>query len=261
LSSERKQFSKAYIERNNNGRLDVEMQDIRDELKLRDIPFELFSNKQMQCKRLQINRDVLVVGYVDSIHMALRQMGIPVPDSNDYPHSLRHLLYRSLEEATLRELRDKIYVGDVPIFAKPRKSKKRFTGRVFASIDDFMYLSGISIQTPIYLSDVVTFRTEYRVYVIDSKIVGIKQYAGDVLVPLDKFIVKSAIVALTQAGEATAGYAIDFGVLPSVETALIEWNDGYSLGSYNLDKAIYTDLLIARWNELMRDGYQISDSI
>jgi hypothetical protein len=59
---------------------------------------------------------------------------------------------------------------------------------------------------------------------------------------------------LDDSGEAPAGYGIDFGLLSSGETALIELNDGYSLGSYDLDSADYTDLLIARWEELVGSG-------
>ncbi|MFN7976011.1 MAG: ATP-grasp domain-containing protein [Acidobacteriota bacterium] len=53
------------------------------------------------------------------------------------------------------------------------------------------------------------------------------------------------------AGRARAGYGIDFGVLADGRTALVEMNDGYGLGSYALDPDLYTDLLVARWEELM----------
>jgi hypothetical protein len=35
------------------------------------------------------------------------------------------------------------------------------------------------------------------------------------------------------------------------DTALIELNDGFSLGSYGLDRSVYADLILARWTELM----------
>ena len=45
---------------------------------------------------------------------------------------------------------------------------------------------------------------------------------------------------------------MDFGILSSGETCLVEVNDGYSLGRYDgISGADYTDLLIARWRQLV----------
>ncbi len=38
-----------------------------------------------------------------------------------------------------------------------------------------------------------------------------------------------------RSGEGTAGYGLDLGVLSGGQTALVEWNDGFSLGAYELD--------------------------
>ena len=105
-------------------------------------------------------------------------------------------------------------------------------------------------KEPIFCSEIVDWLSEYRVYVIHGEIVGIKHYDGDPSIIIDEQIAAEAVQLLEQSGEATAAYAIDLGVISSGETALVEWNDGFSLGSYNLDKAIYTNLLIARWCEL-----------
>ena len=48
-----------------------------------------------------------------------------------------------------------------------------------------------------------------------------------------------------------AGFGIDFGLLSTGETALVEMNDGFALGAYAISARDYTDLLIARWEELM----------
>lgn len=61
----------------------------------------------------------------------------------------------------------------------------------------------------------------------------------------------SAIDILEHSGNANCAYGIDFGVLADGDTALIELNDGFSLGSYGLDPAVYADLILARWTELM----------
>jgi hypothetical protein len=47
------------------------------------------------------------------------------------------------------------------------------------------------------------------------------------------------------------GYGLDLGVLSGGQTALVEWNHGFSLGSYGLDSSLYTELILARWCEFM----------
>ena len=66
-------------------------------------------------------------------------------------------------------------------------------------------------------------------------------------------MIAQAIRSLESAGESTAGYALDFGVLADGRTALVEWNDGFSLGSYGLEGGLYTELILARWCELIDD--------
>ena len=96
----------------------------------------------------------------------------------------------------------------------------------------------------------MTWLCEYRVFVIRGNIVGTKHYAGDSSIAVDASVINQAIELLEQSTQKTAAYAVDFGVRATVQTAVVEWNDGYSLGSYGLDRAIYTDLLITRWREL-----------
>src|SRR4051812_22367020 len=43
----------------------------------------------------------------------------------------------------------------------------------------------------------------------------------------------------------------DFGVLENGQTALVEANDGYSLGAYQITASNYTNVLLTRWAELL----------
>lgn len=63
--------------------------------------------------------------------------------------------------------------------------------------------------------------------------------------------VEQALSEHRRSGEAPAAYGIDFGVLSSGETALVEANDGYALGAYKIESAPYAELLFARWAELV----------
>jgi hypothetical protein len=244
------QISKAFIEEKGNKRLETEMQDVYDELQSRQIPVELFTAKRISRRQLLVAKDTLVVGYVNSVLASLKMLGIDAPSPNDYPEALKSFYHRHFWESTVGQLRQQVYEGSKPIFAKPKERKKRFTGHVFGYVDGLAYLEGVSNQTAILCSDVVEWLSEYRVFVIRGSIVGTKHYAGDSSITVDESIVKQAIELLEQSQQKTAAYGVDFGVLATGQTAVVEWNDGYSLGSYGLDGAIYTDLLITRWCEL-----------
>lgn len=71
-------------------------------------------------------------------------------------------------------------------------------------------------------------------------------------VQLDLITVDNAIDDYENSGLAPKAYGIDFGVLDTGETVLIEVNEGYSLGNYGLDDKDYTELIETRWNEIIQ---------
>lgn len=62
---------------------------------------------------------------------------------------------------------------------------------------------------------------------------------------------QAAVDAYARSGHAPGAYAIDFGVLTTGATALVEANDGYALGAYAIAADAYADLLLRRWQELL----------
>ena len=110
---------------------------------------------------------------------------------------------------------------------------------VFSGPSDFYQFENTSKKTKVYCSEIVEWITEYRIYVIDDKIIDIKWYEGEKR-PINLQVVKEAIKLYSP----VRGYGIDFGLLKTGETALIEFNDGYSLGNYGMWKKHYADLII-----------------
>lgn len=244
-------INKAFIEELGNGRMDVEMQDVYDEFRQRNIPVELFLGKRLVRRKLALKKDTLVVGYVETILASLQQLNVTPPPTNDYPSALHPYLHRRIWQNTLHELYNWVFEGNPPVFAKPNGRKKRFTGQVFQNVNDLHRAEGASKSTLIWCSEVVNWLSEYRVFIIKGEVVGIQHYSGDPTIHIDKQIVTEALVLFEQSSDVTAAYALDFGVLADGNTALVEWNDGFSLGSYGLDKKFYTDMLISRWIELV----------
>jgi hypothetical protein len=137
---------------------------------------------------------------------------------------------------------------------KPKSKAKLFTGFVINSTTDLYRLNGIAKDTDLYCSSVVNWLSEYRVFVNKSRIVGVKNYDGDKALTLNMEVVENAIYDFEQSNQRTDAYGIDFGVLDDGNTALIEWNDGFALGSYGLEKEIYTELILTRWEEILKKG-------
>jgi hypothetical protein len=161
-------------------------------------------------------------------------------------------MHRRTWTSTLGVVERKIIEGSgEAIFAKPADRRKSFTGRAFGSMDDFREIGGVSRLQEVWCSEVVEWVSEYRVYVIGEKIVSVDLYAGDAKIAPDSATVEAALGAYRASGEAPSAYGIDFGVLATGQTALVEANDGYALGAYKISAPAYTDVLLTRWKELV----------
>lgn len=243
----------AYIHEYGNGKLEPEHKDVKFVLESRKIPVTLFTTKKLERRQLKLHKNTIVIGEIPIVQLALRYLGVEKSNATCYPESLRFMLKRKIWESTIKDVTSKVQMEYFPmgVFVKPKFAAKKFTGVVLFSSNDFYKLEGAPIHTELFCSEVVNWLTEYRIYVIHSKIVGIKNYSGNPEVSLNLKEVEEAIHLFEQSTEKSSAYGIDFGVLENGETALIEWNDGYSLGCYGLDKEVYTDLLLERWKEIM----------
>jgi len=241
-----------FLEEYNKGRMTSENRQLEAEFKRRGLPIQYFTKKQLFRGRLSVSRETLVAGEIPVVENALGQIGIQFSRIDSYPECLHELLKRRIWKSDLSRVLSDLESGIInDVFVKPSDRAKKFTGFVINSHSDLYGLGGISRKTPVYCSEVVDWISEFRVYIINSSVAGIRNYSGDPEIEIDESIVKKALFILEELNVAPAGYAIDFGVLKNGETALVEMNDGYSLGSYNLEDDKYADLLLARWEELM----------
>lgn len=247
-------FKHAYLQQTGNGRLRPEEQRVQTECERRGIPFTLFTLKQIQRRQLPLTRETFVSGDMDAMHGAMKQLGIELPSVSDYPKCLARHLHRRVWQSTLGEVEQAIFEGTglkLPVFAKPAGRSKLFTGKVFDSPDDLYGVSGRSRREPVWCSEVVSWVSEFRAYVIDGCVKSLDHYGGDAAIRPDRMVVDLAVQTFKLHGSAPIAYGIDFGVLSTGETALIEMNDGYALGAYQIGAEDYTDLLFQRWAELM----------
>jgi hypothetical protein len=245
-------FTRAFLEEAGNGKLRHEEELLRGEFEGRGIPVTLYTAKRIQRRQLPLSAETFIAGDMDAMHGAMRQLKIEIPTPNDYPKSLLPFMHRQIWTSTLGDVERRVIEGNgEAIFAKPADRRKSFTGRAFGSMDDFREIGSVSRRQEVWCSEIVEWISEYRVYVIGEKIVSIDLYAGDSDVALDSATVEEALAAYRDSGEAPAAYGIDFGVLATGQTALVEANDGYALGAYKIAAGAYTDVLLTRWKELV----------
>ena len=169
-----------------------------------------------------------------------------------YPEELKPLLNRKLELTTLKEAKKRFAVDEHPMFVKPVIGKQ-FQGGLWKSFLDLIPLVNKPDDAEVYVAEPVKFESEFRCYINDREIVGVKHYAGRWDLPIQEATIEEAVRMFKHAPVA---YSIDLGVVngyPTPIDTLVEVNDGTSLGNYGLDSLYYAEMLVARWYEIVAD--------
>ena len=104
----------------------------------------------------------------------------------------------------------------------------------------------------------IEWLSEYRMFVHNGEVVGMKHYAGDPFIFPDPVVLEK-MVKRAQAMVQSA-YALDVGVAHFPErpekirtpTLLVEANDAYALGAYGLSPLVYVNLIESRWHQMMQ---------
>lgn len=242
-------MKRAFILEYGLGKMEPEFVGVSEVLKNRGYEVILFTRKLLQRNWLPIDPASLYVADHPATDLVLKRMGITL-DTNCYPESLRNFLERAVWSDRLKNIVAQESTA-FPLFVKPKEKTKAFTGFLAMDQTDLYALNG-SRNTELYCSEPVTWLAEYRYFINNGKIVGASFYQGDETIIPDQKVVNNAREAFERSPERTAGYSLDFGVMANGKTALVEWNDGYALGSYELDHEVYTDLILSRWEELMQ---------
>jgi len=198
-------------------------------------------------EEVPVSKWVILVASIENTNTYLTYLGLGPKIALNIPVELSEFACREIKIMTIGELR--VY-NRFPIFIKPNGLSKEFIGGVVekqSTIDNCLY--DINETRPVLVSEVVNFVSEYRGYVIDKELKGLKHYSGDFRVFPDVTIIDDAISKYVKA---PVGYSIDFGITDDGRTLLVECNDGWSLGNYGLSDVTYSTLLAKRWIELTK---------
>lgn len=187
----------------------------------------------------------IIVGSVESCSTWLETNGYDVPKMIDL-EPFRQYLKRTLEVMDISEVPELLKTKEV--FVKPFEKIKGFTGMVVNRkliLDVFSegYKGLVSVQ------GVLDIVSEYRVYITDNKILGIKHYSGDFLkFPQGNFI--KQVFETAKENITHHSYTLDIGVLEDGTSVLIEINDGFAIGNYGLEPLEYYIFCRNRWLQL-----------
>jgi hypothetical protein len=214
------------------------------------VPFDDFNLPDLiDCE--VFDKNDIVVGSVEATKAFWNAAGIEVPNYIGYPKSLEQFYGRTIKRTRF----GKITVDDLPIFIKPAYDVKLFTGFVLdkrATLHNIgMYYSEVNPNTAVYTSKVIDIVSEYRCFVHNNKLVGIKNYSGDFGCFPNIYTIYEMIQKYKH--EAPISYTLDVGIIekiPNDETVLIEINDFWAIGGYGLDGKTYVRMLIDRFQQI-----------
>lgn len=218
-------------------------------LGLREFGYEIQLFSWDELDTLPITRDTLVAGGIPAVVKALSRLDIEVPFLPAIPDSLHTFAGRKVWHSTLGEIRTHFTGGQPkPVFFKPVPTdRKLFNGTVAKVFRDLILTAAHPADLPVFCSELVSFVSEYRVFVLQREIIGCKHYKGDYRIAPDFGVIDAAVAAFEGC---PAAYGIDFGITKDGKTLLVEVNDGYSLGCYGLGETRYARMLEVRWREL-----------
>ena len=189
----------------------------------------------------------IVVAFIEDTNKYFNKLGIPPKRNINIPGELLSFAGRDYYYTKMEEFRQ---FPQFSSFVKPVYAKRFVAGVIKNQEALDVYLKDVQDEEKVMVSEVVNFVSEYRGYIINGELKGIKYYIGDIRIFPNMPIVDEAIAAFKNA---PAGYSMDFGITDKGETLIVECNDGWSLGNYGLNDTTYTSLLSARWLEIMKE--------
>jgi len=183
------------------------------------------------------------IGSVEFVRLAMQVAGIIEPENISYPTGCDKYLCRKIVKTTLGNIENK------KCFIKPVLTKQ-FTGCIFNPCGLNSEIDVLPLFTQIWISEIVEFKSEWRYYIKNHKIIGYSQYhQTNESIDKPNIDIVNEFISQKLAGNY---YCADFGVLQNGETALIEVNDAWAIGLYveSISSKQYLDFLWGRWSEI-----------
>jgi hypothetical protein len=196
---------------------------------------------------INCNRGTPVFAGVTVFDKVLDKLGVIYNKIDTYPTQLYPFMNRTIEKSTIGQVKEVWQTWTEKKFMKPIHQKK-FNGLQIKSILDWISLGKVEDSIEVYLTGIVNFESEFRIYIQDGEILEGKHYGGNWTKVPDEGVIKEAIKEFGKFSP--CAYALDFGVTDDGKTTLVEFNDATSLGNYGIYHIWYSEMLSARWFEI-----------
>jgi hypothetical protein len=134
---------------------------------------------------LKIKNTDLAVGNPEFVKLALKELGVSIPQPPDYPKCLENYLFRKVWKSTLGDISAEFSKDPTAtFFVKPAGSAKAFDGMILNGIDEATMWIQIWRETnpasfPVMCSEIVEFLKEYRVYTVNGEVRGVSKYGKE----------------------------------------------------------------------------------
>lgn len=203
---------------------------------------------------IPVNENDIVVGHVDQCRRMFQRHNVPEPEYIDYPDELKHYMRRNYWKETLKEFYLRLNKEDYqPLFIKSVR-QKLFTGFVCKNKNDYLRICDLPDDTEIWVSELMEFVSEFRIYIHHHNIIGCIRYKGSPYYAPRQDRVEAMLYALRNANMPVA-YSIDVGIIRGepFSAYLVECNDAFALGNYGINPRDYAAMLRDRWYQIIRN--------
>lgn len=213
----------------------------------RSLGYEIEKFTDVRDIRDSVFREDIVLDGIYQVNYILEKFNVH-PSEFNYPQCFNQFLGRRIWSDTINSIyNDSTKWG---IFVKPSKEKV-FTGKVINSLSDLIGCGSSTEDYEVICSDIVDFISEYRVFILYDRVLGIRHYKGECRVFPNTSILDEMIeISIQSWSDRPNAYSLDLGVTSDGRTLLVEINDSYALGNYGLDSVKYAKLISARWAQL-----------
>jgi hypothetical protein len=207
------------------------------------IPFKIFSKEKI----LEQSIDNISVLFCDT---CVIQKLLPCCVPSTYPTEFKELYGRTIKKVKYGEC--KSYKD--PYFIKPFNNDKEFTAIVVRDDYDRSVLnSTLSDDDFVYVSEIVTFVNEYRLFIAKNNVVGVVESSDFILPtsqiistePPDEFI--NDVLKLNTHSHCV----IDIGLLSTGKWSVVEVNPPFALSSYDWPIDKYYNYCKSAWEHIV----------
>jgi len=228
-----------------------------------EIGYEVVKFEEDQEGTIGVSENTPVFAGVGSCRKIIKRVfGWDYTGINPYPTELMPYMHRKVERKKWADARQIALEGHM--FIKP-VIQKQFTGAVLNTLLDTIRTGKVDPDHEVFVCDPVNFVSEWRIYVHEHEIVGVKPYFQKEVWDYQLTPLYPEVQQMIGAYKPSApiAYGMDIGIISTqstntpgvdVNTALVEINDGICLGNYGLDPIHYAEMIAARWLELTTKG-------